>query len=191
MNGTMPQHLIEREMRGIGHLGPANLKGKGTNMKIAGSIDSAARERDMAEQDKDKGAGLAQTPAFDFAKMLKQFQIPGVDFASVVSRERKNIEALVQANRIAFEGWQNLVRRQGEMLRDSMQRAVEDAQKQGAKKNGVEIATVAFQKALSNMRELAEMATRTQSEAFEIIRKRTAENFDALRGNKGDANPKP
>ena len=38
------------------------------------------------------------------------------------------------------------------------------------KKNGVEIATAAFQKALSNMRELAEMAARTQSEAFEVIR---------------------
>ena len=32
----------------------------------------------------------------------------------------KNIEALAEANRIAFEGWQNLVPRQSEILQDSM-----------------------------------------------------------------------
>ena len=141
----------------------------------------------MAEEYKQgsQNAGTGtQTPAFDFTKMLQQFQIPGVDFASIIERERKNIEALAEANRIAFEGWQNLVRRQSEILQDSMKRAVEDAKNQTALKNGAELARSAFETALGNMRELAEMAAKSQRDAFDVIRKRVEENMNALRGKK-------
>ena len=141
----------------------------------------------MAEESNQgsQGAGMgSQTPAFDFTKMLQQFQIPGVDFASIIERERKNIEALAEANRIAFEGWQNLVRRQSEILQDSMKRAVDDAKNQNALKNGAELARSAFETALGNMRELAEMAAKSQKDAFEVIRKRVEENMNALRGKK-------
>jgi phasin family protein len=140
----------------------------------------------MAEENKDAGSGSSggQTPAFDFTKMLQQFKIPGVDFSSIVERERKNIEALAEANRIAFEGWQNLVRRQSEILQDSMKRAVEESRNQNALKNGAELARSAFETALGNMRELAEMAAKSQRDAFEVIRKRVEENMNALRGKK-------
>jgi phasin family protein len=122
--------------------------------------------------------------------LLQPFKIPGVDFSSIVDRERKNIEALAEANRIAFEGWQNLVRRQSEILQDSMKRAVEDAKGQTALKNAAELARGAFETALGNMRELAEMATKSQRDAFEVIRKRVEENMNALRGKKPDEGPK-
>jgi phasin family protein len=140
----------------------------------------------MAEENKDTGSGSTggPTPAFDFSKMLQQFKIPGVDFSSIVERERKNIEALAEANRIAFEGWQNLVRRQSEILQDSMKRAVEESRNQNALKNGAEIARSAFETALGNMRELAEMAAKSQRDAFEVIRKRVEENMNTLRGKK-------
>jgi phasin family protein len=147
----------------------------------------------MAEENKDTGSGSTggPTPAFDFSKMLQQFKIPGVDFSSIVERERKNIEALAEANRIAFEGWQNLVRRQSEILQDSMKRAVEESRNQNALKNGAEIARSAFETALGNMRELAEMAAKSQRDAFEVIRKRVEENMNALRGKKpGDTEQK-
>ncbi|MBV8851374.1 MAG: TIGR01841 family phasin [Methylobacteriaceae bacterium] len=143
----------------------------------------------MAEehhQGSQSGGTGGQTPSFDFTKMLQQFQIPGVDFSSIVERERKNIEALAEANRIAFEGWQNLVRRQSEILQDSMKRAVEDAKNQTALKNGAELARSAFETALANMRELAEMAAKSQRDAFEVIRKRVEENMSVLRGKKPD-----
>ena len=139
----------------------------------------------MAEEDKgNSGPGTSggASPAFDFTKMLQQFKIPGVDFSSIIERERKNIEALAEANRIALEGWQSLVRRQSEILQDSMKRAVDDAKNQNALKNGAELARSAFETALGNMRELAEMAARSQKDAFEVIRKRVEENMSALRG---------
>jgi phasin family protein len=143
----------------------------------------------VAEESKDNtGSNVSGGPApgFDFTKMLEQFKIPGVDFSSIVERERKNIEALTQANRIAFEGWQNLVRRQSEILQDSMKRAVDDANSQTALNNGAELARSAFETALANMRELAEIATKSQKDAFEVIRKRVEENMNVLRGKKPD-----
>ena len=143
----------------------------------------------MAEENKDNSGPRVSgdsAPGLDFTKLLQPFKIPGVDFSSIVERERKNIEALAQANRIAFEGWQNLVRRQSEILQDSMKRAVDDAKSQTALQKGAELARSAFETALANMRELAEMATKSQRDAFEVIRKRVEENMNALRGKKSD-----
>lgn len=147
----------------------------------------------MAEDNKDNSGPSVSggsAPGFDFTKLLQPFKIPGVDFSSIVERERKNIEALAQANRIAFEGWQSLLRRQSEILQESMKRAVDDAKSQTALKNGVELARSAFETALSSMRELAEMATKSQKDAFEVIRKRVEENMNALRGKKPDESQK-
>ena len=122
-----------------------------------------------------------ETPFFDFTKLMSQFRLPGVDFAALVDRERKNIEALAEANRIAFEGWQRLVRRQAEILQETMKKAVADAGQEDAMKKRADLAKEGFEKALANMRELAEMATKSQKEAFEVVRKRIEENVEGIR----------
>jgi hypothetical protein len=84
-------------------------------------MKTASVSNDMKPREK----GVAgENPVFDFNKLISQFQLPGVDFTALVDRERKNIEALVKANRIAFEGWQRLVRRQAEMLQETMKKGV-------------------------------------------------------------------
>jgi len=117
-------------------------------------------------------------PNFDVGEMLKQVQIPGVDVGKLIESQRDNIKALQEANQTAVQGWQNLMTRQTEQLREALetwQTAVSDtlqsppaemAQKQ------IEHGQKAFEKALSNMRELAEMAIKSQTEAAEVIRKR-------------------
>jgi phasin family protein len=122
-----------------------------------------------------------ETPFFDFTKLMSQFRLPGVDFAALVDRERKNIEALAEANRIAFEGWQRLVRRQAEILQETMKKVVADAGQEDAMKKRADLAKEGFEKALANMRELAEMATKSQKEAFEVVRKRIEENVEGIR----------
>ena len=123
---------------------------------------------------------VGETPFFDFTKLMSQFQLPGVDFATLVDRERKNIEALAKANRIALEGWQRLVRRQAEMLQETMKKVVADAGQVDAMKR-TDLAKKGFEKALANMRELAEMASKSQREAFEVVRKRIEENVEGIR----------
>ena len=74
-----------------------------------------------------EGSKAGEMPLFDITKVLNQFRISGVDDAAIVDRERKNIEALAEANKIAFEGWQALIRRQSEILQEAMRQAVADA----------------------------------------------------------------
>jgi len=119
-----------------------------------------------------------EMPHLDFSKMLSGYKIPGIDFSALVDREKKNIEALTKANKIAFEGWQALVRRQSEILQETMKEAIANARKQDATKHQFEVAKEGFEKALANMRELAEMATKSQKEAFEVVRQRVDENIE-------------
>jgi len=147
------------------------------------SNDSKPAEENAVSNDikpTEKGAA-GEAPVFDFTKLMSQFRLPGVDFTAFVDRERKNIEALVKANRIAFEGWQRLVRRQAEMLQETMQKVVADASQEDAKKKRADLAKEGFEKALANMRELAEMGSKSQREAFEVVRKRIEENVEGIR----------
>jgi phasin family protein len=121
-----------------------------------------------------------EMPFFDFTKLLEQHKLPGVSVAALVDRERKNIEALTRANKIAFEGFQALVRKQSEILQETMTQALANARKQDVAKN-MDIAKQGFEKALDHMRELAVMAAKSQRDAFEIVRKRVDENMEEIR----------
>jgi phasin family protein len=125
-------------------------------------------------------------PNLDVNELLKQFQIPGVDLGKWAENQRENIKALQDANQTAVQGWQNLMTRQAEILRESIeawQQAVQDntvsAPAEMAQKQ-LELGQKAFGKALSNMRELAEMAIKSQTEAADIIRKRVEQNLRDL-----------
>jgi phasin family protein len=126
-------------------------------------------------------AKTGATPGLDFTKLIGQYKIPGVDFAAIMEREKKNIEALTRANKIAFEGWQALVKKQAEIFQETMAETMAHAKKQEAIKARADIAKQGFEKALGNMKQLAEMATKSQSEAYEIVRKRIGENMEELR----------
>lgn len=120
----------------------------------------------------------------DVKKMLGDFKIPSVDIDSLVGASRKNIEALGEANKIAFEGYQAVARRQAEILRETMTEAA-GLLRGGAVRDvgkAPEVLKQALESALANMRELAEMTSKANSEAFEVISRRLSENLDELRG---------
>jgi phasin family protein len=144
--------------------------------------DSKPTEQSAVSKDsKPTEQGTAgATPFFDFTKLMSQFRLPGVDFAALVDRERKNIQALAEANRVAFEGWQRLGRRQAEIFQETMKKVVADAGQVDPMKRA-DLAKEGFEKALANMRELAEMGSKSQREAFEVVRKRIEENVEDIR----------
>jgi phasin family protein len=126
-------------------------------------------------------------PFVDVTKILEQFKLPGVDLQAVLEARRKDVEALTQANQIAYDNMQALARREAEILQQTM------AEWQGAMAGmagksptemaakGTELATQAFGRALANMRELAEMATKSQTQAYEVLNRRFQENLEEMR----------
>ena len=127
-------------------------------------------------------------PFMDVNELLAQFKVPGVDVNALMEARRKDIEALVTANRQAYEGMQLLAHRQAEMLKEAMaewQAATEDMMSGKSPATGAakqaELGKQTFEKALANMRELAEMATKSQSEAWEVVTRRFHENLEELK----------
>jgi phasin family protein len=127
-------------------------------------------------------------PFADFTKMLEQFKVPGIDMTSLIEARRNDLAALTQANKIAYEGMLELVRRQGEILRATMEEAQAAARETGKGTQSVALAGQlrefvgqAVQKALANMRELAEAAVKTQTEAFTIISKRVMQDVEEMK----------
>jgi len=130
-----------------------------------------------------------EIPFMDVNQLLQQFKVPGVDLNAMLEARRKDIEAVMSANRQAYEGMQLLVQRQAEMLREAMAewqavttRMMMSGQSPDA---GVakqaEIGKQALEKALANMRELAEIVTKSQTQAWDVVNKRFHENLEELK----------
>ena len=126
-------------------------------------------------------------PFVDVTKILEQFKLPGIDLQAIMEARRKDVEALTQANQIAYENMQALARREAEILQQTMAEwqgamagmAGKSPQEMAAR--GTELASQAFGRALSNMRELAEMASKSQAQTYEVLNRRFQENLDELR----------
>jgi len=125
---------------------------------------------------------------FDLTKMMGEYQIPGVDWSELMAAQQKNLQALAKANQLLVEGAQAVIRREVEILqkamaelaaasKDMMQQG--DPQAQAAKR--LELARASFEAAISNMRELAEVAGRSNREALEVINQRALEGFEEIK----------
>lgn len=124
----------------------------------------------------------------EFSKMLKQYNLPGVDMDALMASQKKNLEALTQANRVALEGMQAVAKRQAEILQETMNeasKAVDVLSKAGSPTEvaakQAELAKDAFERALSNMRELAEMVAKSNEEATSTINARISATLDEIK----------
>lgn len=124
----------------------------------------------------------------DVQKVMGEFKVPNVDVDAVVAAQKKNIEALTSANQLAVEGMQAVAKRQTEILRqtvEELQKNVQALMENGAPEakvaKGTELTKLAFEKAISNMKELSEMVVKSNGEAFDVINKRVAESLDEIR----------
>lgn len=127
-------------------------------------------------------------PEFDVSKILADFKVPGVDVEGLLASQRRNIEAVTAANQLAVEGFQAVVRRQAEIVRASLEEsssyvnqliAAGTPEEKAARQ--AEAIKLAFEKSLSNIKELAELVAKSNSEAAEIISKRVSESLDELK----------
>ena len=127
-------------------------------------------------------------PEFDITKVMGEFKIPGLDMNAMMDAQRKNIEAVTNANRLAFEGLQAAAARQADILRQSMEEAqgmIKEMMTSGTAEDRVakqaELTKQAFERTLSHMKEVAEMIAKSNTEAADIINKRVSESLDEIK----------
>ncbi len=124
----------------------------------------------------------------DITKILANFKLPGVEFGPMVAAQRKNIEALTEANQLVIAGVQAVMKRQAGILRASMEEArsvaseiVVPGSPEAKLEKQAEVIQTAFQAALGNMKELADMVTKSNTEAANVISKRVSEGMDEIK----------
>lgn len=134
---------------------------------------------------------------FNPSKFFSEFKVNGFDFEAVLAGQRRNIEAFTAANQAALDGFQSLAKRQAEMVRQSVDeanKAVKELFAAGSPEEKAsrqaELTKAAYERAVANTRELAELVARSQTQAIDVINKRVAEGLDEVKGLITKANGK-
>jgi phasin family protein len=125
---------------------------------------------------------------FDVTKVMADFRVPTVDVEAMVASQRKTIEAFTQANQLAVEGVQAVARRQVEIARQSIEdftglfrEITQPGTPEEKMAKQAEAVKGALEKGLANARELTELVTKANTEAFNVLNKRVAEGLDEVR----------
>ncbi len=124
----------------------------------------------------------------EFTKQMSAMKMPGMDTEALMATQQKNMDALIEANKAAAAGYQDLFKKQMAVFEETMAEAQKhmasfDATKLDADKTKAqaELAKTAFEKALANMQALAEGAQKANTEAYEIVSARIQESMAELR----------
>lgn len=129
-------------------------------------------------------AGDGAMPWLDeIRKLADSLQMPGVDVAALMDWQRKDMEALAEANRQAFEGIKALVERRNEILQETLaqwQAAMKDVPGPEALSKQADVARQGVEKAVANFRELSQMEAQARNNAWKVVQERMQENLGYL-----------
>jgi phasin family protein len=124
----------------------------------------------------------------DFIKTMEQFKVPGIDMAAIMEARRKDFDALTAANQTALQGMQTLGEKQAEIFRTTltelqslMQQLTQSGSAAEKTAKTSEVVQQALQKALANMKELAEAGYKAQADTFAVISRRVQENIQEVK----------
>ena len=123
--------------------------------------------------------------AFDADKLKDMFataKLPVVDTDAMMAAQKKNVDALIEANKVATAGYQDLYKRQVALFEAAMSQAkgmMTDVKAQPMSADqataSVDAIKTAFEKTAADLNELAEMAQKANTGAFEVVKARAEE----------------
>lgn len=132
----------------------------------------------------------ARTNPFDLdvTKMFADFRFRPLDVEAMWAAQRRNIEALSQANQAAVEGAQAVARCQIELTRETfegfsalLRDMAQPVSAEDRLAKNTEYMKNMIEKGITRSREIATIASKAGSDATEILHKRASEGLDELR----------
>ena len=122
-------------------------------------------------------------------KMFSEFRMPQfVDLEGLAQAQRRNMEALSAANRVAVEGAQAVARRHMEIVQSAMSEmtdamrgmsGTESPQDRAARQ--AELMKGGYERAVANMKEIADLIQKSNSEALALFNHRFAEAMEEVK----------
>lgn len=123
-----------------------------------------------------------------FARLGRDLRLPAPDIERVIEHNRRNLEAFERSARAASSGTAGILKLQQEMLREMMEDTAKTMQsvKPGGDPRDImasqsEFARKAFERAVRNTGEIAELMRGSGAEAVDIWRERMRETITEMR----------
>ena len=125
----------------------------------------------------------------EFSRMFADMKMPTMpDMETFLSAQRRNMEVLSQANRVALEGAQAVARRHMEIMQQTMSEMTEGMRQMASPESPqaraakqAEMLKTAYERAVAHMRELADLIQRSNGEALGLLNHRFAEAMDEVK----------
>lgn len=156
-----------------------------TAKKAAAKKTTASSSSGSAERKTAPSAADMLNPLKGMAERLQNLNM--TDGASkLLDSGRKDLQALMQANEKSFQGLQTVVQRQTEMIKSAItdwQAAAKDIPGKDPKESLAKLDALgrqSFQRAVDDIKELANLAAKSQADAFEVVRQRIQSNVDEV-----------
>ena len=119
----------------------------------------------------------------DLQQFVERFNLPGLDVGALVEWQRKDLEALAEAQRQAFEGLKAVVQRRNEILQESLaqwQEATKGAVGADALAKQSEAVQRGVEKAIESFGELAALESEAHGKSWKVLQDRLQENMANL-----------
>ena len=125
----------------------------------------------------------------EFSRMFADMKLPAMpDLEAFLSVQRRNMDVLSAANRVALEGAQTVARRHMEIVQqtmsdmtDSMRQMSNPDSPQARAAKQAEMVKQGYERAVTHMRELADLIQQSNGEALGLLNKRFAEAMDEVK----------
>ncbi len=183
----------ENAQRGVQTMKEMGKAAQDTGQQTVQEMGKAAQ--DMGRRTTEAGfAGMAE-----FSRMFSDMKFPMMpDIDAFLAAHRRNMETLSAANRVALEGAQTVATRHMEIVQQTMQEMSETIRElaspdspQARAAKQAELIKQAYERAVTNMKELADLIQRANGEALGMLNQRFTEAMDEVKAIAEKANQKP
>lgn len=123
----------------------------------------------------------------DFTKTLEQFQTMPFDLKDMMECHRKNLQAISQAQQLAFESMQAVAQRQSEIVSQFIQdnsKLAKEILSEGSPEQKIakntEIMKKIYDKTTVNFQELSDMISKSNTETGKLLNKRVSASMDEM-----------
>ena len=159
---------------------------------MATAKKAAAKKTTASSSGSSKAAAPSAAEMLNPLKNLKNMtdRLPELNLTGgagkLLESGRKDLQALMQANEKSYQGLQTVVQRQTEMIKHAItewQTAAKEMPGKDAKENLArldELGRQSFQRAIDDIKELANLAAKSQADAFDVVRQRIQSNVDEV-----------
>ena len=135
----------------------------------------------------------------EFTKMFSTMKLPaGPGMEDLLAVQKRNMDALSAANRIALEGAQTVAKRHMEIMQQTMaelgdtMRALSSADSpQDKAATQAELLKKAYERAVANTKEMSDLIQRANGEAVDQLNQRFTEAMEEMKALMAKAGVKP